>query len=249
MNISMTVWATITGALLAQAAVAGEITVLSGGAIEPGLKPAAAAFQKESGDTVNITFDTAPQILKRVAGGETWDVVIAPTSVIEQLAKTQKVGAERAGVGRVGMGVAVRPGAAVPDISNAEALKRSVLEADSLVFNRASTGLYFEGVLRKMGVYEQVEGKTTRYADGASVMEHVLNGKGKEVGFGPITEILLQRDKGLRLVGPLPTEVQNYTAYTATVMTARPNAALARTFVNYLGSPGTKAIFVAAGVE
>lgn len=249
MNISMTVWGAIAGTLIAQAVAAAEITVMSGGAIEPGLTPAVAAFQKETGHAVKITFNTAPQILKRVGGGETWDVVIAPPSAIEEFAKAGKVSAERVGLGRVGLGVAVRPGAAVPDISNAEALKRSVLAAESLVFNRASTGLYFEGVLRKMGIYEQVEGKTTRYPDGASVMEHVLKGKGKELGFGAITEIMLQRDKGLRLVGPLPAEVQNYTAYTATLMTGTPNAEIARTLVHYLGSPAGKAIFVAAGVE
>lgn len=249
MNIRMTVLAAIAGLLLAPTAGAAEITVLSAGAIEPGLQAAVAAYQKETGDTVKITFATAPQILKRLGGSETWDVLIAPPSPIEEFAKAGKVGAERVDLGRVGMGVAVRPGADLPDISTAEALKRSVLEAESLVFNRASTGLYFEGVLKKMGIYAEVEGKTTRYADGASVMEHVLKGKGRELGFGPITEILLQREKGIRLVGPFPAEVQNYTAYSATLMSATPHAESARKLVHYLGSPAGKAIFVAAGVE
>ena len=100
-----------------------------------------------------------------------------------------------------------------------------------------------------MGIYEQVESKTARYADGACVMQHVLKGKGKEVGFGPITEILLYKDKGLRLVGPLPAHVQNYTSYTAVPMTGRSNPALAREFVKFLGSPAGKKLFVAAGIE
>lgn len=239
----------IAGMLITHAVTAAEITILSAGAIEPGLKPAVTAFQKETGHTAKVTFATAPEILKRVGGGEAFDVVIAPPPAIESFAKAGKVGAERAGLGRVGLGVAVRPGAAVPDISNAEALKRSVLDAESLVFNRASTGLYFEGVLRKMGVYEQVEGKITRYADGAAVMEHVLKGKGREIGFGPITEILLHREKGLRLVGPLPAEVQNYTTYIASPMSGTSNVEPARKLVKYLDSPAGKAIFVAAGVE
>jgi molybdate transport system substrate-binding protein len=152
-------------------------------------------------------------------------------------------------IGRVGMGVAVRAGAPVPDISSAEALKKSVLDADSLVFNRASTGLYFENLLKKMGVYDQVEKKTTRYADGAAVMEHVLKGKGSEIGFAPITEILLHRDHGVRLVGPLPAEVQNYTSYTAAVMAGAPAAGAAQELVRYLSTPAAKAMFVAAGIE
>ncbi len=239
----------VAGALLAQAAGAAEITVLSAGAIEPGLKAAAAAFEKQMGHFVKISFDTAPRIRTRVGGGETWDVVVAPPAVLDDLARSGKVETERVTVGRVGMGVAVRPGAPVPDISSVEALKRSLLAAESLVFNRASTGLYFENLLKKMGIYEHVEGKTTRYADGASVMEHVLKGKGKEVGFGPITEILLHRDRGLRMVGPLPPDVQNYTSYAAAPMTAASNPEVARAFVRSLGSPAGKALFAAAGIE
>lgn len=239
----------MVAASFAQAATAAEIKVLSAGAIEPGLKAAAAAFQKSSGHEVKITFNTAPQLRKRMGDGEIQDVVIAPPALIEEFSKAGKLTQDRIEVGRVGMGVAVRPGAPLPDISSAEALRKSVLEAESIVFNRASTGLYFEGLLKKMGIYEQVEKKTTRYPDGNSVMEHVLKGKGREIGFGPITEILLHRDHGLRLVGPLPAEAQNYTRYTAAVMTGAQAAGAAQDFVRYLGTPAAKAAFAAAGIE
>lgn len=239
--------ATLLLCAAAGTAMAAEIRVLSAGAIEPGLQAAAAAFRKQTGHDVKITFNTAPQIRKRVGGGDVFDVVIAPPAALDEFAG--RIGVNRVNVGRVGMGVAVRPGAPVPDISGAEALKRSVLQAESIVFNRASTGIYFENLLRKMGIYDQVEARTTRYADGASVMEHVLNGKGREIGFAPITEILLHREKGMKLVGPLPPEVQNYTSYAAVVMTAAANAELAGAFVRYLGSPEGRALFAAAGVE
>ncbi len=234
---------------LAGPAMAAEIRVLSAGAVEPGLRAAAAAFKKQSGHDVNIAFNTAPEIRKRIGGGEAFDVVIAPPAALDEFAGAGKVAAERANLGRVGMGVAVRPGAPVPDISSGEALKRSVLAAESIVFNRASSGIYFENLLKKMEIYEQVQAKTTRYADGAAVMEHVLKGKGREIGFGPVTEILQHREKGLNLVGPLPPEVQNYTSYSAVPMTAAANAELARVLVRYLGSPESKALFVGAGID
>src|SRR5262249_23726533 len=155
------------------------------------------------------TFNTAPQIQKRVAGGEAFDVVIAPPAALEQLAGSGKVGGERADVGRGGLGVAVRAGAPVPPIASPDALKRPAPEADSIVFNRASTGIYLENLFKRIGVYEQIEPRTTRYPDAGAVMEHVAKGKGREIGFGPITEILLHKDKGVNLVGPLPAEVQN----------------------------------------
>ena len=233
----------------AGAGVAAEIRVLSAGAVEPGLRAAAGAYAKQSGNEVKITFNTAPEIRKRIGAGEAFDVVIAPPAALGEFAGAGRISADRVGLGRVGLGVAVRPGAELPDISSSEALKRSVLQADSIVFNRASTGIYLENLLKKMGIYEEILPKTTRYVDAGAVMEHVLKGKGREIGFGPVTEILLHRDKGLKLVGPLPAEVQNYTAYAAAPMTAAARPELARAFVRYLGGAESKALFAAAGVD
>jgi molybdate transport system substrate-binding protein len=230
------------------AALADELQVLSAGAIEPGLKAAAAAFEKQTGHVAKITFNTAPELRKRMDSNPAFDVVIAPPAVMADFAAASKLLDARANVGRVGIGVAVREGAAVPDIANADALKRSVLDAESLVFNRASTGLYLEGLLKKMDVYAQVERKTTRYPDGAAVMEHVIKGKGREIGFGAMTEILLYNGKGLKLVGPVPAEVQNYTSYTAAPLASGKSQALAQQFVGFLSGPVGKPLFVAAGV-
>jgi molybdate transport system substrate-binding protein len=249
MVASLVVFALAGGVLLGQTTTAVEIMVLSAGAVEPGLRPASVAFEKRTGHAVKIAFAPAPQIRTRIAGGEMWDVVIAPPAVLDEFAKTGKVENERVALGRVGMGAAVRAGAPVPDISSVEALKRSVLAAESLVFTRGSSGVYFEALLKKMGLYQQVEGKITRYEDGESAMGHVLKGRGKEVSFGQLTEIRLYVDKGLLLVGPLPAEVQNYTSYAGAPMTARPNAEVARAFVRHLGSPDGRAGFAAAGIE
>jgi molybdate transport system substrate-binding protein len=140
---------------IAGSTMAAEIKVLSAGAVEPGLRAAAGAYTKQSGNPVNITFNTAPEIRKRVAGGEVFDIVIAPPAALEEFAG--KVSSDRVGLGRVGLGVAVRPSADVPDISSTERLRASVLAADSIVFNRASTGIYLENLLKKLGVYEQIE--------------------------------------------------------------------------------------------
>jgi molybdate transport system substrate-binding protein len=242
----LTAWILCT---FAGVVVAADITVLSAGAVEPGLRAAAAVYAKQSGNAVKITFNTAPEIRKRVEGGEAFDVVIAPPAALDGFAGAGKLASDRVDLGRVGLGVAVRPGMEAPDISSTEALKRSVLQADSIVFNRASTGIYLENLFKKMGIYDQILPKTTRYPDAGAVMDHVLGGKGREIGFGPVTEILLQRDRGLRLVGPLPPDIQNYTSYSAAPMSAAAHADLARAFVRYLGGSDSKALFAAAGVD
>lgn len=237
------------GFLLAGAAGAAEITVISGGAIEPGLKAAAAAFEKAGGHTVKITFNTTPQMRKRVAAGDTFDVVIAPPAAVKEFAAAGKVDAGGVDVGRVGSGVTVRPGAPVPVIKTAEDVKKAVLEAESIVFNTASTGIYFENLLKKWGIFDKVKSKTVRYTTGAEVMKHVLKGKGKEVGFGPITEILLEKEHGIILVGPFPAEIQNYTSYVAVPMAAGTQKDAAQALVKFLGGPVGKPLFVKAGIE
>jgi molybdate transport system substrate-binding protein len=249
MNKAQMIAGLAVAALLGATAQAAEITVLSGGAIEPGLHAAAAAFEKQTRHTVKITFNTTPQSVKRVSGGEKFDIVILPPGALKELAAAGKVEEGGVSVGRVGLGVLVRANAPVPDISSTEAIKRTVLEAESMTFNRASTGIYFENLLKKLGIWGEAEPKTTRYADGASVMEHIIKGKGREVGFAAITEILLYKDKGVRYVGPLPADIQNYTSYVATPMTGGSNAELAREFAKFLGGPVGKPLFVAAGIE
>lgn len=238
----------LLGAGLLGAAVANELHVLSAGAIEPGLNAAAAAFEKQTGQVINITFNTAPELKKRMQGQPAFDVVIAPPAIMGEFAAARQLAETRANVGRVGMGVAVRDGAPAPDISTLAALRQSLLAADSLVFNRASTGLYLEGLLTKMAIDAAVQGRTTRYPDGAAVMAHVIQGTGREIGFGAMTEILLYQGKGLKLVGPLPAEVQNYTSYTAAPLVAGKQAVLAQAFVSFLAGPVAKPLFVAAGV-
>jgi molybdate transport system substrate-binding protein len=247
--------AILTASLLlcaaAQAAFAAEIRVLSGGAIEPGVRPAIAAFERAGTDAVALSFATAPQIRQRIEAGERFDVVIAPPAVLDALAAASKLGgaeaAQRVMLGSVGLGVVVRPGATRPDISSAEAFMRALREADSLVFNRASTGLYFEGLLKRLGVEAETTPKTTRYADGASVMAHVLHGRGRELGIGATTEILLLREQGLQLVGPLPGELQNLTAYQASPTQPSPSAAV-QALLRQLGSAEAKAAYSAAGI-
>ncbi len=237
-------------ALWVPTAHAGEIKVLSAGAVEPGLVALVDAFRRDTGHQVDIAFATTPAIRRRVTAGDSADVVIAPPAVLDDLVKAGKVLAEgRAVVGRVGVGVAVRAGAPAPDISAPDALKKAVLDAESLVYNEASTGIYFARLLERLGVADAVKGKTTRYPDGAAVFEHLLKGKGNEIGVGALTEIIVYTKKGLRLVGPLPAEVQNHTTYTAGLMAGASSPDAAGALIRFLTSQSSKATFAAAGID
>ena len=222
------------------------INVLSGAAVEPALISAAAIFGERTAADVKITFATTPEIRRRVGAGETPDVGIAPPAALDELAKSATVDAtERVSLGRVGIGVVVRDGAPTPDVSTTDALARAVREADSVIYNRASSGLYVEALLQRLGLAERIEAKTTRYI-GTDMIEPLINGKGKEIGFMPLVQILNFRDRGLQLVGPLPADIQNYTTYAAA---PAPKSAGGLAFVRFLGTSEAKGIFAGVGIE
>lgn len=238
----------LTGA--AAAAAATEIRVLSAGAVEPGLRAFAEVVRTQTGDELAIQFNTAPRIAQRLAAGESFDVLLAPPAAIAQAAKDGKVDAgTRTPVGRVGVGVVVRGDAPAPAIDSVDALKATLLAADSIVYNQASTGLYLDKLFGDLGIADALKAKTTRYPDGAAVMEHVLRGKGREVGFGAITEIRMYEAKGLRLAGPLPAPVQNYTSYEAALMQGAANPLAAKAALAIMATPAGRQAFLAGGVE
>lgn len=238
------------GAAFFASATAAEIKVLSAGAVEPGIKRAAEAYQRTTGNTVSIQFNTAPQLVKKLAEGAVADILVAPPGVLDAQAKEGKIVADgRIVLGRVGAGILVRAGAPLPDVSTVDALKRALLAADTVVYNTASSGLYIEKMLDRIGVGAELKAKTKRYPNGEAVMMHIINGKGNEIGFGAITEIKLFEPKGAKLVGPLPAEVQNVTTYGAAMFANAPTKDAAEGFLAYLASPGAKKIFASAGIE
>lgn len=228
------------------AAPAGNIRVMSGAAIEPGLLAAVNTFHDCTGIGVEISFATAPQVRQRIGAGERPDVLITTPTVLDDLTASGIIEpTPRVSVGRVGVGVAVREGAPQPDISSTDAFRRALLDADSVIFNRASSGLYIEGLIERLGLSASLRSKIRRYS-GTDMAEPLITGSGNEIGFMPVAEILHFHGKGMRLVGPLPADIQHYSEYAA-VRLSRTEAAQA--FVRFLAEPTTKSLFTAAGIE
>jgi molybdate transport system substrate-binding protein len=231
-------------------AAAVEIKVLSAGAVEPGLHKVAEQFKRATGHDLKIQFNTAPQIAQRMQEGAIADVVIAPPPVLRQQLDAGGIVADgQVILGRVGVGVTVRDDVPVPNISTTEDLKAAVLAADRVVYNIASTGLYLERLFERLGIVEQIKSRSTRPASGEAVMLRILGGTGKEIGFGAVTEIKLFTAKGLKYVGPLPADAQNYTSYVAVLTTNGPERDAAKAFITYLATAEARQTFRAAGIE
>src|SRR5262245_13365590 len=242
------VFATVLAA--AVLAPAAELKVLSVGSINPGLANNGEQFKKDTGNQITIQVDTAPGLSRRLAMGETADVLIATADVIDEATKAGKIVAgTRTLVARVGVGVTVRKAATMPDVKNPAALKKSLESADSIVYNEGSSGLYLEKLFAQMGIADKLKPKTTRYPNGGQVAQHIVNGKGNEIGFLPVSYIMSNLSQGLLFVGPLPGDTQNYTSYEAAVMSGGKATDAAKGFVKYLTTPVAKKIFAATGVD
>ena len=239
--------------LLAVAAPAGaaEIRVLSAGAMKLLVAELGEQFAKETGHTVTIV-DSGPVgvMQKRLMDGETIDLIVLSDTGIEDLAKKGFViGGSRTDLARTAIGVAVRDGAARPDISTPEAFKRALLEARSITYvdpaRGATSGVHFAGVLERLGITDQMKSKTVLVRGGAAA-EKLVTGEA-EICVHQISEILPV--KGVTLVGPLPKELQKITTYSAGIP-ARVSALDATTaFVQFMARPAVKPRLAEMGLD
>jgi molybdate transport system substrate-binding protein len=211
-----------------------EIKVLSGGAAKSFIDPLAASF---AGHTVKIEYQPMGRLTKSLAEGAVVDMVVVTSEVAEQLRLQGRP------IARVGIGVAVNENAPLPDISTAEALKRTLLAAQSVVYidpKTGTSGKHVAEVFQKLNIVEEMKGKTT-LGQGGYVTEPV--GRGEiELGIHQISEILPV--KGVKLVGPLPPELQKYTVYVAVDLK---NRAVVKEFIAFLAGPQAKARLAQAG--
>lgn len=227
-----------------------EINVFSAGAVQPGIVKVIEAFRNASPHHVKITFATAPIILKRIGAPDGLDVVIAPPAVLDEWVKAAKTtAADRVTIGRIGVGVMVRESAPLPRIASVDDFKQALLSAESVVYNQASTGIYLEKLFERLEIAEQLKPKTVRYPDAAAVLDHIAKGNGAEIGLGATTVIIEGVNKGLKFVGPLPPEIQNYTTYAAAVVNAGSASDAAREFVRFLTGPVAQKVFASAGIQ
>jgi molybdate transport system substrate-binding protein len=239
--------ALVGAALLATPASAAELRNLSAGAARAVLAEAIPAFEKKSGTKIVIDYSPVGPIMKRLGEGEQRDLVVLSAETMQEAGAKKWIAPDTvAEVGRVGMGVAVREGAPPPDISSAEAFKKTLLAAKSIVYidpTRGTSGKHFASVLERLGIAAEMKPKTM-IKEGGYVAEAVAKGEA-ELAVHQITEILPV--KGVKLVGPLPPELQKVTIYQAAATAKARDPAAARAFLAFLRTPEVRAIAAKKG--
>lgn len=237
-------------ALCTTAAGAAELKLLTAGAFKSTVMALVPEYEKASGNKVSVANDTVGALMKRIAGGESFDVVVMTPQAVDKLTGEGKVmSGSRTNLARVGVGVMVKAGAAKPDISTVDAFKKALLDAKSVSFidpaSGGSSGIYVEKLLERLGITDQIKPKE-KLKQGGAVADYVESGQA-ELGIHQISEILPHA--GVTLVGPLPKEIQNYTVYAAGIAAGTQHADAARALIAALSGPSAQALFKSKGME
>lgn len=186
-----------------------------------------------------------PNRLKR---GEVVDIVIVADTLLRQLiADGLVLGEGYAPVARSGIGMAVRAGAPKPDISSTDALRRTLLQAQSIGYSASVSGQYLTTeLLQRLGIADQVLSKCRHIGGGERVGAVVARGE-LEIGFQQISELLPVA--GIAHITPLPPEVQKVSVFSVGVASSSPDAALARSVIQFLMSADAADAVTSSGLE
>ena len=227
--------AVAAGLLIPSLAHAAEIKLLASTAIKDAYLELIPSFEKATGHKVHGAWSSTPDIQKRIAGGEAADLVILGNSGTEELIKQGKlVAGSRAAFAKSGIGVAVRAGAPKPDISSADAVKKSLLAAKSVAYSAGASGIYLVSMFQKLGISDQVKSKTAAVKPGEPVGEVVARGDA-EIGFQQVSELIPV--KGIQYLGPLPAELQNITVFSGGIHSGAKEADAAAALAKFLTAP------------
>jgi molybdate transport system substrate-binding protein len=229
---------------------AADVRVVSSGGAQQILRSLAAEFEKTTGKTVEVAISVVGTIEQKLQAGERADVVLLPTQLLDRLEKNGAFRAEyKAVVAQVGIGVAVREGAALPDVSTPAAVRALFVQTRSIAFpdpKQTPSGGHLLNVFAQLGIAEVMQPKITFRNAIEGGINLVRDGE-IETGLYLATEILPA--KGVRLAGTLPASLQGYIVYAAGVANGLGTASTATQFAKFLSAPAVRELWKQAGFE
>jgi molybdate transport system substrate-binding protein len=232
---------------------AAEIKILCTTALFTALEELAPQFERASGHKLVMSFANAASMTKRIADGEAADVAIITGAGVDDLIKQGKMASgTRVDIARSNVGVAVRAGAPKPDISTPDALKRTLLNAQSIAASSptggGASGALVAAVLVRLGIADQVKPKMKYAAGGPGGLVGTLVAKGEaEIGLQQVSELMAA--PGVDIVGSLPAVLETATQFSAGIPASAKAAEAGKALVTFLTTPAAAAVIKAKGLE
>jgi molybdate transport system substrate-binding protein len=238
--------------LLTGTASAAEVRVMISGGLSAAYNALVPEFERQTGNKVITAFGpsmgtTVNAIPVRLERGEPADVLILVGYALEDLTKRGKaVAGSRVDLVKSPIGICVKSGAPKPDISSADSIKRALLAAKSVAYSDSASGVYVSTELfQKLGIADAMKDKA-RKIPATPVAEIVARGDA-EIGFQQISEMLPV--PGVDIVGPLPTDLQKITVYSAGIATMSKEPDAGKALIKFLASPAASAALLKSGLE
>jgi molybdate transport system substrate-binding protein len=206
-----------------------------------------AQYQRSSGQAVLSEAAGGVDVAKRVRAGEAVDVVVLSSTAIDSLiAAGSLLPDSRADLVRSGVSIAVRAGAARPDVSSAEAVRRAVLAARTLSYSTGPSGVYLEKLFERWGILEQIRSRIVVPPPGVPVGSLIANGT-VELGFQQLSELMTL--PGIDVAGPLPADIQTITLFSGAISSGCTRPELARALLTHFAAPSATQIKRRFGME
>lgn len=229
-----------------------EVHILSGGAAQGVVRGLEQAFLDQTGARLQATFGAVGMMKEKLLGGAPCDVLILTQALIAELEKAGRVvPGSAAALGRVKTGVAVKDGQAQPDVSDADGLRAALLAARGIYFpdpQKATAGIHFIDVVKKLGILSDIEGALRPFPNGATAMAQMAQDDGPGLlGCTQVTEILYT--PGVTLVAPLPVVFELATVYTAALSAGAAQPELGRRLIAALAGDASRALRQQGGFE
>jgi molybdate transport system substrate-binding protein len=208
--------------------------VISSMATRELLRELARRYESATGQAVVTEAAGGVDVAKRVERGDALEVVVLASDVIDRLIVQGKLRAgSRKDLVKSGAGVAVRAGAAKPDISTEDALRRAVLAAKSLSYSTGPSGTHLEKTFARWGVLEELRARIVVPKPGTPVARLVADGTA-EIGFQQLSELM--NVAGVEVLGPLPGPVQTVTIFSGGVAATSRRPEDARVLLEFLAA-------------
>jgi molybdate transport system substrate-binding protein len=233
------------GLLGLQSAGAAELTIFLNQATESGVRELASAFEKASGNKIDVSFQGGGALNQKI-NGASGDLASLTLAQFDDFVKSGKIVAGSVvEYARVGNGVAVKTGAPKPDISTPDAFKRAILDARSIGYTNAGTGPFNTALLQRLGIYDQVKDKI-KIIEGRLVAAAVAAG---DIEIGIQQTNVIQPYAGTEYLGPLPAELMEYGRVGVGLLTVSQHPDEARAFMKFVADPANAWLLRKAAME
>lgn len=196
-------------------------------------------FARQAGRQVATEAAGGVDVARRVAAGEVVDVVVLARNAIDKLTEGGHVLAgTRIDLVKSGIAVAVRQGAAQPDISSEAQVRAAVERATSLSYSTGPSGVYLESLFARWGLLEALRPRIVVPPPGVPVGTLVADGRA-QLGFQQLSELMSM--PGIEVLGPLPPAIQLLTVFSGAICTRSEQKEAARELLDFLAAADSAA--------